>query len=116
MGRDFLRINNRTTFGKATKKYELPQARANKNEYSVVATSGAVTMIILIALVAVPLFNKEPPTYKLATATGPEPIIALRFVSEARPEDVAAFLDAFHATVVEAPRPGGFYRLRVGAI
>jgi hypothetical protein len=61
---------------------------------------------------------KSGSTYQ--TASAPAPILAsgtfvlVRFASTASAADVTALLEANHATIVEGPRAGGFYRLRVG--
>ena len=87
----------------------------------------AVTAVLAIVLQAGLLANlyinepgsEVPSAYKTASATrglGPVGSYALiGFTPQASAADVTKFLEAHKASIVEGPKPGGLYRIRVSA-
>jgi hypothetical protein len=60
----------------------------------------------------------QPVTYQ--TASAPETstptadaLVAVRFVPQASPEAIGEFLERYKAAIIDSPRAGGFYRLRL---
>ncbi|MFI4973633.1 MAG: hypothetical protein ACHP84_03725 [Caulobacterales bacterium] len=58
---------------------------------------------------------------EFTTASGPKAgvqtgaFVLIQFAPDAASSDVTAFLEANHAQIVEGPKPGGIYRVRVAA-
>jgi hypothetical protein len=53
--------------------------------------------------------------YQLTAAPTGFPLVAVRFVPRASLADITKLLDAYSASLVDGPRPGGFYKLRIGS-
>jgi len=47
-------------------------------------------------------------------ATGEGSFVAIAFEPQAKLADIATMLDSLHATIVDGPKPGGLYVLRIG--
>jgi hypothetical protein len=75
--------------------------------------AAAVLAIIVQAAVLTVLFTEQRGNYQTASAPTEGANVAVRFVSHANVADITQFLDAYKATIVGGPRPGGFYRLHI---
>jgi hypothetical protein len=51
--------------------------------------------------------------YQAASAPTTSGVLAVRFATEATAADIATFLETHKGIIVEVPRPGGFYRVRL---
>jgi hypothetical protein len=71
-----------------------------------------LAIIVQAAIKTVPV-AEEGGSYQTASAPTENTIVAVRFVPHASVADITKFLDAYKATLVDGPRPGGFYRLRI---
>jgi anti-sigma factor RsiW len=76
----------------------------------------ALAMALLIlgqaAFIAV-LLTREP-TYRLAAGAHADGAAALiAFADDAKASDIARFLANFEATIVDGPKPGGVYKIRL---
>jgi hypothetical protein len=74
----------------------------------------AVLAIIVQAAVTTVRVAQETAGYQTASAPAEGAIVAVRFAAQASMADVTRFLDAYGASLVEGPRPGNLYRLRLG--
>ena len=52
-------------------------------------------------------------SYETASAPTNGALVAVRFVPAARADDIERFLEAYNASVVGGPQPGGLFRLHV---
>ncbi len=75
--------------------------------------AATVLAIIVQAAVSTVLVTEQRGNYQTASAPTEGPDVAVRFVSRASVADITQFLDAYKASLVGGPRPGGFYRLRI---
>jgi len=67
----------------------------------------------LATVAAVTVVTEPGGGYQTASAPTEGAVLAVRFVPQASAADITAFLDAYKASLVGGPQPGGFYRLRV---
>jgi uncharacterized protein DUF6894 len=74
--------------------------------------AAVLTLIVLAALTTFRVGEKSA-NYRTASAPTDGAIVAVRFVADARAADITEFLDAYKASLVGGPRPGGFYRLSI---
>jgi hypothetical protein len=72
----------------------------------------AAAMLAIIVHAAMPVTEKGS-SYTTASAPTKNAIVAVRFVPHASVADITKLLDAYKATLVDGPRAGGFYSLRV---
>jgi hypothetical protein len=72
----------------------------------------AAAMLTIIVHAAMPVTEKGS-SYTTASAPTKNAIVAVRFVPHASVADITKLLDAYKATLVDGPRAGGFYSLRV---
>jgi hypothetical protein len=56
---------------------------------------------------------RERVGYQMASATTEGTLVAVRFAAQASMAEVTEFLKAYQATLVDGPRPGNLYRLRI---
>jgi hypothetical protein len=75
-------------------------------------TAATLAIIVQAAIKTVPLAEKGS-SYQTASAPIENAIVAVRFVPQASLADITKFLDAYKASVVDGPRPGGFYSIRI---
>jgi uncharacterized protein DUF6894 len=68
--------------------------------------------IVVLGIVTTVLFQDKG-TYQTASAPSPGAIVAVRFVAQANAADVTRFLEAYKGSIVDGPRSGGFYRIRI---
>jgi hypothetical protein len=52
--------------------------------------------------------------YQTASAPAAGAFVAIRFAAQASMEDVSKFLEAYHASLADGPRPGNMFRVRIG--
>jgi hypothetical protein len=81
------------------------------------AASVAVAAIALQAFLLVGQFTKPAATYQTAS-TAPASRVhgsyaMVRFAREASAAEITRFLEDYKATLVDGPKPGGFYRVRI---
>ena len=83
-----------------------------------VAASFAVAAIALQAFLLVSMATKPQVSYETAglnpTVTGHGTFAMVRFAREASAAEITRFLEEYQATLVDGPKPGGFYRVRLG--
>jgi anti-sigma-K factor RskA len=82
-----------------------------------VAASFAVAAIALQAFLLVSMATKPLGTFETAslntTASGHGTFAMVRFAREASAGEITRFLEDYQATLVDGPKPGGFYRVRI---
>ena len=66
----------------------------------------------MLGVVTTVLFQDKG-TYQPASAPSTGAIVAVRFVAQANAADVTRFLEAYKGSIVDGPRSGGFYRIRI---
>ena len=52
-------------------------------------------------------------SYQIASASTEDAVVAVRFGQNASLADITKFLNAYKASLVDGPRPGGLYKLRI---
>jgi len=82
-----------------------------------VAASFAVAAIALQAFLLVSMATKPQGPFETAslnpTVTGHGTFAMVRFAREASAGEITRFLEEYQATLVDGPKPGGFYRVRL---
>ncbi|MGA8496271.1 MAG: hypothetical protein WB764_12380 [Xanthobacteraceae bacterium] len=82
-----------------------------------VAASFAVAAIALQAFLLVSMATKPQAPFETAslnpTVTGHGTFAMVRFAREASAGEITHFLEEYQATLVDGPKPGGFYRVRL---
>jgi hypothetical protein len=78
----------------------------------VVVLAGAV-LAALVGLNATTVVKEPDGGYQTAAAPTDGAVIAVRFAASARVAEVTELLATYKASIVDGPRTGGFYRLRV---
>jgi anti-sigma-K factor RskA len=82
-----------------------------------VAASFAVAAIALQAFLLVSMATKPQAPFETAsvnpTVTGHGTFAMVRFAREASAGEITRFLEEYQATLVDGPKPGGFYRVRI---
>jgi len=81
------------------------------------AASFAVAAIALQAFLLVSMATKPQTPFETAslspTVTGHGTFAMVRFAREASAGEITRFLEEYQATLVDGPKPGGFYRVRI---
>lgn len=81
------------------------------------AASFAVAAIALQAFLLVSMATKPQTPFETAslnpTVTGHGTFAMVRFAREASAGEITHFLEEYQATLVDGPKPGGFYRVRI---
>ena len=82
-----------------------------------VAASFAVAAIALQAFLLVSMATKPQAPFETAsvnpTVSGHGTFAMVRFAREASAGEITRFLEEYQATLVDGPKPGGFYRVRI---
>jgi anti-sigma-K factor RskA len=82
-----------------------------------VAASFAVAAIALQAFLLVSMATKPQGPFETAsvnpTVTGHGTFAMVRFAREASAGEITRFLEEYQATLVDGPKPGGYYRVRL---
>jgi hypothetical protein len=75
------------------------------------------TMLAVIVQTAIKtvLVTEPSGNYLAASSSTEDALVAVRFIPSASVADVTKFLEEYNGTIVEGPRPAGFYRLRIGS-
>jgi hypothetical protein len=89
------------------------EARFGQRILACVITA-AIIGIIMQATVRTKIVKQEGRGYQPASAPAEGIIVAVRLVPQASAADITKILDAYNASLVNAPRPGGLLRLRIG--
>ena len=77
----------------------------------IVAWSMAAVAIAVVAVTTVLVENRS--IYQTASAPTNISVVAVRFVAQATAADITTFLETYKGTILDVPRPGGFYRVRI---
>jgi hypothetical protein len=77
----------------------------------VVSSIVALAIVVLTATTAFIIPDKK--TYQIASAPNGGAGLAVRFIAQTKPDDIADFLAKYKGVVVAEPRLGGFYRIRI---
>jgi hypothetical protein len=74
------------------------------------------TMLAIILQTAMKTVSVTESTsdYHTAASSTEDAIVAVRFIPSASVADVTKFIAEYNGTIVDGPRPAGFYRLRIG--
>jgi hypothetical protein len=75
--------------------------------WSIVAGAIVVLGIVATALV------QDKGTYETASAPSTGTIVSVRFVAQASAKDITTFLESHKGSIVDGPRAGGFYHIRI---
>jgi hypothetical protein len=68
-----------------------------------IAVPGIVTTVLL----------QDQGVYQTASAASTGAVVAVRFVAQANAGDITAFLETYKGSIVDGPRAGAFYRIRI---
>jgi len=52
-------------------------------------------------------------TYQTASAPINIAVVSVRFVAQATAADITTFLETYKGSILDVPRPGGFYRIHI---
>jgi hypothetical protein len=88
------------------------QSSFSPHTFSFLITAAVLAIIVQVAVTTV-LIIEPGRRYQTASAPTEGGIVAVRFVPDASAAEITKFLEAFNASVVGGPRPGGFYHLRI---
>jgi hypothetical protein len=71
-------------------------------------------LLILAQAACIAILLTRAPTYRLAAGAHADGAAALvAFADEAKAADIARFLADFDATIVDGPKPGGVYKIKL---
>jgi hypothetical protein len=77
----------------------------------------ALALLVLAQAAFVVTMLTHEPTYRLATGSKEDGVPALiAFADDAKAADVARFLTDFAATIVDGPKPGGVYKIKLRSL
>ena len=84
------------------------------------AAAGALAIMLQAGLIgAIVIGQQTQSTYQTASADKPADgrnFAFVRFAPDASARDIGALLDANNVSIVDGPRPGGIYRVRIAAL
>ncbi len=75
--------------------------------------TAALVGVLLEATFGTRFGTQENRTYRISSAESEGSIVAIRFAPQVTAAEINRFLDAYNASVVGGPRPGGFFRVRI---
>lgn len=87
--------------------------------------SGAFTWLVMVAVlvmigeaIVLTLRVRQPDSgsYRLASVEAEASTLYVRFVSQASIADIETFMEAYKASLVNGPLPGGWYRFRISGL
>jgi hypothetical protein len=83
------------------------------------AAAAALAIIVQAAVITSVVVKEKGATYEVAStqtipADGPSAMV--RFVAQASASDITHFLDAYKAVVVDGPKAGGLFRIRLSGV
>jgi hypothetical protein len=94
--------------------------KINKNESSFkspirvwLVAAAILTVILQARLNTVARVTEFSGGYHMASASNENAVVAVRFASDASLVDITEFLNAYKAVLVDGPRSGGLYKLRI---
>ena len=74
----------------------------------------AMALLILVQAAFIAVLLTRAPTYRLAAgAHGDGAAALIAFADDAKASDIARFLADFEATIVDGPKPGGVYKIKL---
>jgi len=74
----------------------------------------AMVLLILVQAAFIAVLLTRAPTYRLAAGTPGDGAAALiAFADDAKASDIARFLADFEATIIDGPKPGGVYKIKL---
>src|SRR5262245_6880893 len=74
----------------------------------------AMVLLILVQAAFIAVLLTRAPTYRLAAgAHGDGAAALIAFADDAKASDIARFLADFEATIVDGPKPGGVYKIKL---
>ena len=74
----------------------------------------AMALLVLAQAAFIAVLLTRAPTYRLAAGAHEDGAAALiAFADDARAADIARFLADFEATIVDGPKPGGVYKIKL---
>lgn len=110
----------------AARKLNLPQAIAGRFSIFIAglsprmlaaAAAVAVLAIAVQGFVLVSMLSKPAATFQTASVNpaphGPGSFAMVRFARDASAAEITRFLENYQATLVDGPKPGGLYRVRL---
>jgi hypothetical protein len=77
------------------------------------AWSLAAGVIMAQAIALAVLLREQPGTYQTASAPSQGALVAIRFAGAATVDDITRFMETHQSSIVDGPRAGGFYRVRL---
>ena len=77
-----------------------------------VVWSVAATAVVALAIITTMLLQDKG-SYQTASAPSTGTLVAVRFVAHASAQDITTFLETYKGLIVDGPRAGGFYRIRI---
>ena len=121
MTRDFLPMRSDASFRYARKDVlqsvsQPPAVRTWRVAWSFAAAFAVIAVVMFAGYVSFYLPASPPTngaTYQTASAPATGRIIAVRFVAQASAADIDHFLRTYQASMVEAARTDGSYRIRI---
>jgi hypothetical protein len=81
------------------------------------AVAAGIVILVQAGLLAALFLGPQGRTYRTASieqASAPGSYALVGFVPQASAADITKFLESYKATIVDGPRAGGLYRIRVG--
>jgi hypothetical protein len=91
----------------------LPSLSFNFNPHSAHVVAWSMVALAIVALANTTLFVAGRGIYQTASAPANEAIVAVRFIAQATAEEISTFLESYNGNIIDVPRPGGFYRVRI---
>ena len=77
----------------------------------IVAWSAVAVAIVVLAITTVLVETRS--IYQTASAPTKIAVVTVRFVAQATAADITTFLENYKGTILDVPRSGGFYRIRI---
>jgi hypothetical protein len=95
--------------------HHIARLEASLGHGTVIWVIGAAALIIAVQVVTTAgRFGQPPASYQTASAVGDGAYVAVRFTAQSSITDIGKFLQSYHASMADGPRPGNLYRLRIG--
>jgi hypothetical protein len=80
---------------------------------SVIAAAIGVQAVLLSFVLRTPAGSSD--TYEMAAVASKGTVVNIRFVGSATVDQISAFLGSYNSTIIDGPRIGGFFRVRMSA-
>jgi hypothetical protein len=75
----------------------------------------AMLVVVVQAGLRIAPVTEEGGGYQLAAVRTKAPLVAVRFVERASLADITKLLDAYNASLVDGPRPGDLFKIRIAS-